>query len=62
MSDWNQNGSHDSFDSYMDYSAANSSSSGRTSDTWMYFLILLAVSVCPPLAIIIFIAILLFKH
>lgn len=61
MNDWNRNGKYDSSDSYIDYKLANShSSSGASSNWWIWLLMAIVVGVCPPIGIIIFIGILIF--
>ena len=61
MNDRNRNGKYDAADSYMDYHLANShSSSGASSDWWIWVVLYIILGVCPPLGIIIFIGILIF--
>lgn len=63
MYDWNKNGKYDSFDSYVDYNLANTSSnsgSGSSSDGWLVFLLAVIGMACPLLGFFIFIIILLF--
>ena len=60
MNDWNGNGKYDMQDSYIDYHGANSGNLGASSDWWKYVLLLLVMTVCPPLGIIIVLGIVLF--
>lgn len=62
MSDWNHNGKYDLPDNYMDYHFANSNGNSRnSSDWWKWLLFAIIVAVCPPLGIVIFVVVLLFK-
>lgn len=59
MNDWNKNGKYDMSDSYMDYRLANSgTTSGSSSDWWIWAMLAIIVGVCPPIGIIIFLGIL----
>ena len=60
MNDWNNNGTYDMQDSYMDYHGANGSSSGASSDWWKFVLLAIIVGVCPPIGIILLICIFIF--
>ena len=56
MYDWNGNGKYDFWDSMMDYKLVNShasSSSGVNLDWWKWFLLAIAVGVCPPIGVVI---------
>lgn len=59
MNDWNKNGKYDMSDRYMDYHLANSgTTSGSSSDWWIWVILAIIVGVCPPIGIIIFLGIL----
>ena len=56
MNDWNGNGKYDTQDSWMDYQMANShSSSGASSDWWIWVIFAIVEGVCPPRGILIMI-------
>lgn len=61
MNDWNRNGKYDASDRYIDYKLSGSkSSSGASSDWWIWVLFAIILGVCPPLGIIIFLGIVIF--
>ena len=61
MNDWNRNGKYDITDSFADYHLAHGGgTSGSSSDWWKWVLLAVAVGVCPPIGIIIFLGILIF--
>ena len=61
MNDWNRNGKYDVVDSFMDYNMANhNQTTGSSSDWWKWLLFAIAVGVCPPIGIIVFLGVLIF--
>lgn len=55
MNDWNRNGEYDAADSFMDYNMANNNqTTDSSSDWWKWLLFAIAVGVCPPIGIIVF--------
>ena len=61
MNDWNRNGEYDVADSFMDYNMANhNQTTGSSSDWWKWLLFAIAVGVCPPIGIIVFLGVLIF--